>query len=143
MDVKKRDTPTCIYDQDKLKRYKKWVRVKRHGVTEKTADSYAQMMIRAENEGLSTIDEVFNKYWAYGKTTRARLRRGIRMLEELTEKENKKSNKNAQEEKKWRMGWVTPEERLEKKQHQFENDWIHMKADSFVRKYYRGRWVRR
>ena len=100
MDTKKRNTHTYIYDQDKLKRYKKWVKVKRYGVTEKTADSYAQMMIRAENEELSTMDEVSDKYWAYGKTVRAGLRRGIRMLEELTEEENKKSNKNAQEEKK-------------------------------------------
>ena len=38
---------------------------------------------------------------------------------------------------------MTPEERLEKKQHQFENDWIRMKSDSFVREYYGGRWVRR
>jgi hypothetical protein len=38
---------------------------------------------------------------------------------------------------------MIPKERLDEKQHQFENDWIHRKSGDFVRKYYRGKWVRR
>ena len=34
-------------------------------------------------------------------------------------------------------------EELEEKHLQFELDWIRMKPSDFVKKYYRGRWVKR
>jgi len=74
-----------IYDRDKLKKYEKWVLSKRHGISRKTAKHYARMMIRAEDEGLTTVDEVSDKYWSRGHTVRTGIRNGVRLRKELAE----------------------------------------------------------
>ena len=79
------NTHAYIYNQDKLKKYEKWVLSKRHGVSRKTANYYARMMMRTENEGLATMDEVSDKYWSRGHTVRTGIRNGIRLRKELAE----------------------------------------------------------
>ena len=79
------NTHAYIYDQEKLKKYEEWVMSKRHGISRKTANYYARMMLRSEDEGLSTVDEVSDKYWSRGHTVRTGIRNGVRLREELAE----------------------------------------------------------
>jgi hypothetical protein len=82
------DTDTDIHDQDRLKKYEKWVKAKRHGISNRTARHYARMMIRSEEEGLMTMDDVYNRYWSHGRTVRSSMRNGIRLRNELAEEKN-------------------------------------------------------
>ena len=72
-----------IYDQNKLMEYERWIVEKRHGISRKTARHYARMMLRSEAEGLSTMDDVYNKYWGWGYSVRADMQSAIRLRKEL------------------------------------------------------------
>ena len=72
-----------IYDQRKLREYEEWVQEKRQGISKKTARQYAQMMLRSEKEGLTTMDDVYNKYWSWGHSVRTGMRNGIHLREEF------------------------------------------------------------
>ena len=70
-----------IYDQDRLSEYADRIIAKRQ-VTERTATRCARMILRAEKEGLTTEDDVYDKYWGL-PYEQSRLRQAIRLQREM------------------------------------------------------------
>lgn len=70
-------------DLTRLERYIGWVINCRHGISKKTARHYAQMMIRADEEGLKTVDDATDKYFMWSRSVRADVRSGVRLRNEF------------------------------------------------------------
>ena len=57
------DKMSLIYDQDRIKEYVEKIMAKRPNIVRRTAMDYARLILRAEKEGLTTADDVRNRYW--------------------------------------------------------------------------------